>query len=85
MLLQTIIVSSCTMVWLPSALCYGGVAAPPGAPSFDEMAGDWVAMREVANPPDVNNSHDMLLINRDLTSFFFYPENWLWNGKPRFG
>jgi hypothetical protein len=79
------IVTSCTMVWLPAALCYGGVAAPPGVPALDEMAGDWVPMRDVANPPDVNNFHDMLLVNRDLTSFFCYPEDWLWNGKPRFG
>ena len=73
------------MVWLPAPLCHGGVAAPPGVLSLDEMAGDWVPMRDVANPPDVNNFHDMLLVNRDLTSFFCYPEDWLWNGKPRFG
>jgi hypothetical protein len=73
------------MVWLPAALCYGGVAAPPGVPPLDEMAGDWVPMRDVANPPDVNNFHDILLVNRDLTSFFCYPEDWLWSGKPRFG
>ena len=70
---------------LPAALCYGGVAAPAGVPSLDEMAGDWVPMREVANPPDVNNFHEMLLVNRDLTSFFCHPEDWLWNGKTRFG
>ena len=35
-------------------------------------------MNDVANPPDVNNFHDMLLINRDLTSFFCNPEDWLW-------
>jgi hypothetical protein len=58
---------------------------PAGVPSLDEMAGDWLPMQEVANPPDVNNFHDMLLVNRDLTSFFCYPEDWLWNGKPRFG
>jgi hypothetical protein len=58
---------------------------PAGVPSLDEMTGDWLPMKEVANPPDVNNFHDMLLINRDLTSFFCYPEDWLWNGKPRFG
>jgi len=56
-----------------------------GVPSLDEMAGDWLPMKEVANPPDVNNFHDMLLVNRDLTSFFSYPEDWLWNGKPRLG
>ena len=43
-------------------------------------------MKDVANPPDVNNFHDMLLVNRDLTSFFCCPEDWLWrDGKFRFG
>ncbi|MGC9942677.1 MAG: hypothetical protein ABSE48_12645 [Verrucomicrobiota bacterium] len=59
--------------------------ASSGVPSLDEMAGDWLPMQNVANPPDVNNFHDMLLVNRDLTSFFCYPEDWLWSGKPRFG
>jgi hypothetical protein len=59
--------------------------APSGVPPLDEMAGDWLPMRNVANPPDVNNFHDMLLVNRDLTSFFCYPEDWLWSGEPRFG
>ena len=54
-------------------------------PSLDELAGDWLPMAAVANPPDVNNFHEMLLVNRDLTSFFCYPEGWLWNGGPRFG
>jgi hypothetical protein len=51
---------------------------PVGVPSLDEMAGDWLPMKDVANPPDVNNFHDMLIINRDLTSFFCNPEDWLW-------
>ena len=51
---------------------------PAGVPSLDEMAGDWLPMKDVANPPDVNNFHDMLLVNRDLTSFFCNPEDWLW-------
>lgn len=58
---------------------------PDGVPSLDEMAGDWLSMKDVANTPDVNNFHEMLLINRDLTSFFCNPGDWLWNGKPRFG
>lgn len=53
---------------------------PPHVPSLDEMAGDWLSMQNVANPPDVNNFHDMLLVNRDLTSFFCNPEDWLWCG-----
>ena len=61
---------------------------PVGVPSLDEMAGDWLPMKDVANPPDVNNFHDMLLVNRDLTSFFCNPEDWLWawgDGKFHFG
>jgi len=64
-----------------------GVLAENSAdvPSLDELAGDWLPMARVANPPDVNNFHEMLLVNRDLTSFFCYPEGWLWSGGPRFG
>jgi hypothetical protein len=51
---------------------------PAGVPALDQMAGDWLPMKDVANPPDVNNFHDMLIINRDLTSFFCNPEDWLW-------
>ena len=58
---------------------------PAGLPALDEMAGDWLPIKDVANPPDVNNVHDMLLVNRDLTSFFCYPEDWLWNGSARLG
>ena len=60
-------------------------AVTPNIPTLDEMAGNWLPMQDVANPPDVNNFHDMLLVNRDLTSFFCYPEDWLWSGQPRFG
>jgi hypothetical protein len=51
---------------------------PTGVPSLDEMAGDWLPMKDVANPQDVNNFHDMLIIGRDLTSFYCNPEDWLW-------
>ncbi|HKW30871.1 MAG TPA: hypothetical protein VJT54_16175 [Verrucomicrobiae bacterium] len=53
---------------------------PVGVLSLDELAGDWLPMQDVANPPDVNNFHDMLIINRDLTSFFCNPGDWLWGG-----
>ncbi|HLZ53056.1 MAG TPA: hypothetical protein VKS19_01125, partial [Verrucomicrobiae bacterium] len=53
---------------------------PVGVPSLDEMAGDWLPMKDVANPPDVNNFHDLLIINQDLTSFFCNPGDWLWGG-----
>lgn len=53
---------------------------PAGVPSLDEMSGDWLPMKDVANPPDVNNFHDMLIVGRDLTSFYCNPDDWLWNG-----
>lgn len=76
---------SFALLWLSIVFCHGRNASPTGVPSLDEMAGDWLPMKDVANLPDVNNFHDMLLVNRDLTSFFCYPEDWLWSGKPRFG
>jgi hypothetical protein len=52
-----------------------GFAAPPavGVPSLDEMAGDWLPMKDVANPPDVHNFNQMLVVGRDLTSYYCYP------------
>lgn len=84
-LLRKIILTSCALAWLPAVLCHGRTALPAGVPRLDEMAGAWLPMKDVANPPDVNNFHDMLLVNRDLASFFCYPNDWLWNGQPRFG
>ena len=37
------------------------------------MVGDWLPIKEVANPPDVNNFHDMLLVNRDLALLYGVP------------
>ncbi len=45
----------------------------PGIPSLDEMAGDWIPMSDVANPPAVHNCNQMLVVDRDLTSFFCNP------------
>jgi hypothetical protein len=84
-LLRKIIIFSFVLIWWPAVLCHGRSSSPAGVPRLDEMAGSWLPMKDVANPPDVNNFHDMLLINRDLTSFFCYPNDWLWNGQPRFG
>ena len=44
-----------------------------GAPTLDEMAGDWIPMADVANPPAVHNFNQMLVVDRDLTSFFCNP------------
>ena len=85
-LLRRIIFVSCALIWLPAILCHGRrYVTLTGVPSLDEMAGDWLPMKNVANPSDVNNFHDMLLVNRDLTSFFCNPEDWLWAwGDERF-
>jgi hypothetical protein len=48
-------------------------ASVAGIPSLDEMAGDWIPMKDVANPPAVHNFNQMLLVDRDLTSFFCFP------------
>jgi len=57
----------------------------PAIPPLDEMAGEWIAAAATANPPDVHNFHDMLLVSRDLTSFFCYPEDCLWEETLRMG
>ena len=48
-------------------------AAGIGIPSLDEMAGDWIPMRNVANPPAVHNFNQMLVVGRDLTSCYCNP------------
>ncbi len=76
--LPKMIFSNTVLICFTAMLCHSSTTLPSRVPSLDEMAGDWLPMEDVANPPDVNNFHDMLLINRDLTSFFCNPEDWLW-------
>src|SRR5580698_8527670 len=73
-----IIFVSGALACLSAGFCPGANGLPAGVPPLDEMAGGWLPMKDVANPPDVNNFHDMLLVNRDLTSFFCNPGDWLW-------
>ena len=42
-------------------------------PSLDEMAGDWMPLTIVTNFPDVHNFNQMVIVNRDLTSYFCNP------------
>ncbi len=49
----------------------GALAA--GIPTLDEMAGDWIPMQDVANPPAVHNFNQLLVVDHDLTSFFCFP------------
>ncbi len=44
-----------------------------GIPTLDDLAGDWIPMDQVENMPAVHNFHHMLVVNRDLTSYFYYP------------
>ena len=45
---------------------------PQHVPSLDEMSGEWMPASIVTNPPDVNNFHDMVIVGRDLTSYYCY-------------
>jgi len=49
------------------------LSPPQGVPSLDDMAGDWIPMASVVNPPAVHNFNQMLVVDRDLTSFFCNP------------
>jgi hypothetical protein len=44
-----------------------------GIPTLDNVAGDWMPMEQVENMPAVHNFNHMLVVNRDLTSYFYYP------------
>ena len=50
----------------------GFTLAPQHVPSLDEMSGDWMPATLVTNLPDVNNFHDMIIVARDLTSYYCY-------------
>ncbi len=44
-----------------------------GIPTLDNLAGNWLPMAQVENMPAVHNFNHMLVVNRDLTSYFYYP------------
>ncbi|WP_316838198.1 hypothetical protein [Pedobacter nutrimenti] len=50
-----------------------------GIPTLDEMAGEWIPFADIVNPPSLHNGHNMLIVDRDLTSYFFSPDGWLYN------
>lgn len=41
-----------------------------GIPSLDEMAGDWIPMKDVENPPSIQNFNGIVLFYRDKDSGF---------------
>src|SRR2546423_13404357 len=49
------------------------VSPSQGVPSLDDMGGDWIPMANVANLPAVHNFNQVLVVDRDLTSFFCNP------------
>jgi hypothetical protein len=53
--------------------CHASEAPIIGVPTLDDMAGDWIRMADAANPPAVHNFNQMLVVARDLTSFFCNP------------
>lgn len=56
-----------------------------GIPSLDNLAGDWMLMADVANPPAVHNFNQMLVVNTDLTSYFCNPGAlFVYDGNARF-
>ena len=57
----------------PTALHAAQGVSGAGNPSLDEMAGGWVPMQDVANPPAVHNFNQMLVVGRDLTSYYCNP------------
>ena len=58
-----------------------GHAFSAGIPTLDEMSGDWMPITIVANPPDVHNFNQMVIVNRDLTSYFCNPGGLFERGK----
>ena len=46
---------------------------PQSVPSLDDMVGDWIPIKDVANTPAVHNFNQMLEVDRDLTSYFCNP------------
>ena len=60
-------------VVLALCLSVADTGAAAEIPSLDEMAGDWMPLSVVTNFPDVHNFNQMVIVNRDLTSFFCNP------------
>ncbi|NLR79659.1 hypothetical protein [Chitinophaga eiseniae] len=50
-----------------------------GIPTLDELAGTWIPQELAVNPPSLHNCHNMLIVDKDLTSYFFNPGGWLYN------
>lgn len=48
-------------------------ASKLGIPTLDDLAGEWLLMANLENPPAVHNFNQMLIVNRDLTSYFCNP------------
>ena len=62
-------------------LAIAGRSFAAAVPSLDEMAGDWIPLSIATNLPDVHNFNQMLIVNRDLTSFFCNPGGLFGRGR----
>lgn len=74
--------TSRVLLELTTLLFIAGPSTSSAVPTLDEMAGDWIAAVNVANRPAVHNFHDMLIVDRDLTSVFCCPGAQLWTSGP---
>src|SRR5690242_5839371 len=63
----------------PQAASVENRATDIGIPTLDDMAGEWTPMQNIVNPPSLHNGHNMMIADRDLTSYFFSPDGWLYN------
>ncbi len=68
-------------VLLSACLAISGHAFSAGLPTLDEMSGDWLPTSFVSNLPDVHNFNQMVIVNRDLTSYCCNPGGLFGRGK----
>jgi len=70
--LTLLLLTSMTVFFVTGSGAEPSVSTPQ-IPSLDDMASDWIPMKDVANTPAVHNFNQMLEVDRDLTSFFCNP------------
>ncbi len=67
---------TCSLLLVAALAVRGDARATPppaGVPTLEEMAGEWLPSRDVANYPDVHNFNQMFIVGPDLTSFYCNP------------
>jgi len=73
--MDLIVSTACLIVFASAGVASESAARAEalGIPTLDEMAGEWLDMSELANPPAIHNFNQMLVVDRDLTSYFCNP------------